>query len=187
MDTHNAINVNIYDGFPKKEISFIDLSPSLADGKLLLEIIEKMSANIPDDIDFIISPESRGFIFGVPVAATKKVGFLSVRKSGKYPQTEVSKVMYKTEYSEDVLEVITQDLHCKKLWFVDDIFATGGTYRAINELVTKLGGTILGGSIVYDIEINNPPENFYFAYNKNHLNIIKRVNINEKLQNISCN
>jgi adenine phosphoribosyltransferase len=73
-----------------------------------------------------------------------------VRKKGKLPGDVIS-VTYDTEYSTDTLECSRIDLTGKGCWFVDDIYATGGTYRAVEDLVSQLGGNLLGGSVLLDV------------------------------------
>ena len=108
------------ENFPKEGILFKDITPLLQDAKGLQESIDKMAESVQDvDFDIVIGPESRGFIFGVPLAYKLQKGFVPVRKPGKLP--------YET------------------------ILATGGTTKAIVDLVEKLGGEVV--KIVYLIEL----------------------------------
>lgn len=158
----SELNIRTQMNFPIEGIEFIDINPMIINKELYNEVIENFVTQIHDKkIDYIISPEARGFLFGSPVANRLNVGFIPVRKKGKMPPTTVEKVFeYKKEYGKDILELpklINNDSYKdKNFYIIDDIYATGNTARAIKESVESLGGNILGTGVVINIkELNN--------------------------------
>ena len=147
-----------YLDFPEKGINFIDLTQSLLDPKVTDEIINSLIKLCKKDIkniDYIISPDARGFIWGSMIAKKLNLGFIPVRKVGKLPdEALLGKIKYKTEYSVTELCLPKADINNKKLLFVDDVYATGGTYFAIKELINQNGGTLIGGVVLVDINIS---------------------------------
>ena len=139
--------------FPKKGIDFIDITTVLQDKDALAECMEVMKEKIKEfgDFELVVGPESRGFIFGTPIACALKKGFIPVRKKGKLPYKTISE-NYQLEYGFDVLEM-HQDAITKgqKVIIVDDLLATGGTTETIIKLVERLGGEVVG--IVYFVEL----------------------------------
>jgi len=128
--------------FPKKGILFRDITPLLQDAIFFRKAIDLLAKQCPEEIDLIVSAEARGFILGAALAYKLGVGFIPVRKPGKLPY-ETEKVKYELEYGEDTME-IHKDAIKKgdKILVLDDLLATGGTARAICDLVEKLGGEI---------------------------------------------
>ena len=144
--------IAIVEDFPIKGISFKDITPLLADGaafKLVTNDIkafaEKVGANL------IVGPESRGFIFGCPVAVELGIGFAPIRKPGKLPRETVSKE-YSLEYGSNTL-CMHADAVKKgdKVLIVDDLLATGGTIGAAVELIESLGATVVGCAFVVEL------------------------------------
>lgn len=141
MDLKDKIRV--IEDFPKEGISFKDITTLIADGEALKESIDQIANYLKDkEIDVVVGPEARGFIFGVPVAYALGVGFVPVRKKGKLPGETVS-VKYELEYGEDEL-FIHKDAIKKgqKVAIVDDLLATGGTIEAVAKLVELAGGEV---------------------------------------------
>ena len=139
--------------FPKEGIDFIDITTVLQDSEALQQSIEEMKKLTLEmgDFDLIIGPESRGFIFGVPVAYTLKKGFVPIRKKGKLPYKTIS-VEYQLEYGTDVLEIHQDAIRPgQKVVIIDDLLATGGTMESNIRLVEKLGGEVAG--LVFFIEL----------------------------------
>ena len=139
--------------FPKKGILFKDITPVLSDIDTLRASIKEMAAPFVDPrIDVVVGIESRGFIFGVPIADVLNCSFVPVRKPGKLPWKTES-VSYELEYGTDALE-IHKDAITKgqNVLIVDDLLATGGTAEATCKLVSKLGGNIKGLSLLIDLE-----------------------------------
>ena len=104
------------------------------------------------NVDVVVGPEARGFIFGVPVAYALGAGFVPVRKPGKLPADTV-KVEYDLEYGKDCLE-IHKDAIKKgtRVAIVDDLLATGGTIGAVAKLIEAVGGEVAGISIYYRVK-----------------------------------
>jgi adenine phosphoribosyltransferase len=140
--------------FPKEGIDFIDISTVLQDADALKECIDSLKCKVKElgDFDLIIGPESRGFIFGVPVAYAMNKGFIPIRKRGKLPYKTI-KVEYQLEYGTDVLEMHEDAIKPgQKVVIIDDLLATGGTTEANIRLVEKLGGEVVG--LVFFIELS---------------------------------
>ncbi|HOJ10699.1 MAG TPA: adenine phosphoribosyltransferase [Clostridiales bacterium] len=140
--------------FPKPGIDFIDITPVLQDADALRQCLEEMRAKILElgEVDLIIGPESRGFIFGAPLAYMLDKGFVPIRKKGKLPYKTIS-VEYELEYGTDILEMHEDAVKPgDKVVIVDDLLATGGTAESNIKLVEKLGGEVVG--LVYFIELS---------------------------------
>ena len=140
------------ENFPKEGILFKDITPLLQDAKGLQESIDKMAESVQDvDFDIVIGPESRGFIFGVPLAYKLQKGFVPVRKPGKLPYETIGQ-SYDLEYGSNTIEMHIDAIKPgQKVIIADDLLATGGTTKAIVALVEKLGGEVV--KIVYLIEL----------------------------------
>lgn len=141
MDLKSKIRV--IEDFPKKGISFKDITTLIKDKDALKEAIDRLCDFIDDDIDIIVGPESRGFIFGTAVAYKLGAGFVPVRKPGKLPGETVS-YTYDLEYGTDTIE-IHKDAIKKgdKVVIVDDLIATGGTLEASAKAIEMIGGEIV--------------------------------------------
>ena len=131
--------------FPKPGIRFKDITPMIGDGRALRAAIDRMAAAVSgEEIDRIAAPEARGFIFGAPLAAHLGAGFVPIRKPDKLPGDRTA-VTYDLEYGTDTVEVHSDAISPgERVLLVDDVLATGGTMAACRELVTKLGGTVVG-------------------------------------------
>ena len=139
--------------FPKQGITFIDITPKLADGKDLEETVNEMCKKVPKNVDYIIAPEARGYLFGVPIATKLGVGFIPVRKRGKLPDDLVYMAEYEKEYGKDILCLPKNDgYEGKNFYVVDDILATGGTLRACKDLIRKCGGNYVGAGMYIKIK-----------------------------------
>jgi len=139
-------------GFPKEGIIFKDITPLLKDGKKFREAVDLIADKFKDKrIDVVLSVEARGFIFGAAIAYKLGAGIVPIRKKGKLP-FKTHSITYDLEYGKDTLE-IHQDAFKKdaNVLIVDDLLATGGTTRAVIDLVEKLGGNIIG--IAFLIEL----------------------------------
>ena len=136
--------IRVIEGFPKEGISFKDITTLVADGEAFKESIDMIVEHLKDkNVDVILGPEARGFIFGVPVAYALGVGFVPVRKKGKLPAETVS-VDYSLEYGVDVLEIHKDAIKKgQKVAIVDDLLATGGTVEAVAKLVEKVGAEVV--------------------------------------------
>lgn len=138
--------------FPKPGIVFKDITPLLADTKALGYAIETMRAAIaPHRVDKIAGIESRGFLFGVPIARDLGVGFIPIRKPGKLPWRTRS-VEYELEYGSDTIEIHEDAIAAgDRVAIVDDLLATGGTMAASVRLIETLGGTVAACSVVIEL------------------------------------
>jgi len=144
--------IRVIENFPKEGISFKDITPLLSDGKVYKECIRQICEQLKDkDIDVIVGPEARGFLFGTSVAYELGVGFVPVRKPGKLPYETVS-VEYALEYGTDKIEMHKDAIKKgQKVVVVDDLLATGGTVGAITKLVEEMGGEIVSLNFVVEL------------------------------------
>ena len=139
--------------FPKKGIVFKDITPVLSDIETLRLSIKEMAAPYMDlNVDVVVGIESRGFIFGAPIADILGSSFIPVRKPGKLPWKTES-VSYELEYGNDSLEIHTDAIEPRQnVLIVDDLLATGGTAEATCRLVSKLKGNIVGFTVLVELE-----------------------------------
>ncbi len=138
--------------FPQKGILFRDITPVLQDPEHLCSCVDSL-CKIAEGIDFdlIAGPESRGFIFGVPMAYKMRKGFVPVRKAGKLPHETLRK-SYALEYGEASIEIHKDAIKKgQKVLIVDDLLATGGTCNALCELIEEAGGIVAGN--IFFIEL----------------------------------
>jgi adenine phosphoribosyltransferase len=131
--------------FPKPGISFKDITPVLKDPAAYRYVIDRMYDEYKDArVDLVLGVESRGFLFGAPLAVKLGRGFIPVRKPGKLPRERIS-ASYALEYGVDALEVHRDAVRDgQRVVLVDDVLATGGTIAACAQLVRKLGGEVVG-------------------------------------------
>ena len=131
--------------FPKPGIIFKDISPLLASPEALEECIRQMAALVENEkIDRVAGIESRGFLFGAPLAMWLGCGFTPIRKPGKLPW-RTNRVEYVLEYGTDALEIHQDGVEKgHRVLLVDDLLATGGTMKAAADLVTGIGGELVG-------------------------------------------
>lgn len=121
--------------FPKPGILFKDITPLLSSGPGLRHVVDAMAERYRGKIDAVVGIESRGFIFGAPVAYALGVGLCIVRKPGKLPH-DTHTVTYELEYGSDSLEIHQDALHPgARVVILDDLLATGGTAKAAIALV----------------------------------------------------
>lgn len=135
--------VSILD-FPEPGIIFRDITSVLQDADGLQMAIEAMQACIdPEEVDVIVGTESRGFIFGAPIAYNLHKPFVLIRKKGKLPRETVSKE-YALEYGTAEIEMHKDSIQPgQRVAVIDDLLATGGTLEACNQLVEELGGKVV--------------------------------------------
>ncbi|MEY4674333.1 MAG: Adenine phosphoribosyltransferase [Planctomycetota bacterium] len=130
--------------FPKKGILFKDITPLLAEPKALGAAIDRMAAFDWGRVDKVAAIESRGFLFGVPLAMRLQCGFVPIRKPNKLPW-KTNRVEYVLEYGTDAVEIHQDAVHPgERVLVVDDVLATGGTMGASCKLVESCGATVLG-------------------------------------------
>nr|WP_245352731.1 adenine phosphoribosyltransferase [Clostridium punense] len=148
--------IRVIDGFPKEGISFKDVTTLLQDGEALKATIDTIADYLKDkNIDIVVGPEARGFLFGVPVAYALGAGFVPVRKPGKLPY-DTMKVEYDLEYGSDVLEIHKDAIKPgQRVAIVDDLLATGGTVGAVAKLIEEVGGELVSINFVIELtELN---------------------------------
>lgn len=137
--------------FPKEGISYKDITPLLADAGALKEVTRQLAAPFVGKVDTVVGIESRGFIFGAPVALELGVGFQVVRKPGKLP-AETHAITYDLEYGTDTLEIHKDAIPAgARVLLVDDLLATGGTARATVELLSQLDVEIVAAAFVIEL------------------------------------
>jgi adenine phosphoribosyltransferase len=139
--------------FPRPGILFRDITPLLLDPDGLEQAITRLAEDVGDQsVDYVVAAEARGFILGAALAQQLHAGFVPARKPGKLPADTVS-AEYALEYGLDGLEVHADALaDGARVLVHDDLLATGGTARALCELVTGLGGQIVGCSFLIELE-----------------------------------
>ena len=138
--------------FPEPGIIFRDVTSILQDADGLHLAIDLLQDTLRDvDFDVVVGPESRGFIFGVPIAYNMHKSFVPVRKKGKLP-CETIEEKYDLEYGSAVIEIHKDAIKPgQKVVIVDDLIATGGTTEAIIRLVERLGGEVMKISFVMEL------------------------------------
>jgi len=145
--------------FPKPGIGFKDITPLLIDPKATKECLQLLLDGLKNKkIDKVIGVESRGFFFGTLLAQELNAGFVPVRKPKKLPFDTIS-ATYDLEYGTDTLEIHTDAIKKgEKILIHDDVLATGGTAKAVCELVEKLGGEIVQLSFIMELTFLNGRE-----------------------------
>ena len=139
--------------FPKKGILFRDITTLIGDKEKFRLVVDKLAERYRGkNVEYIVSVESRGFIFGAVLSYVIGAGLVLVRKKGKLPAS-THEVSYDLEYGKDTLE-IHKDAFPKgaKVLILDDLLATGGTTAAAMELVEKAGGKIVEAAFVIELE-----------------------------------
>ena len=139
--------------FPQEGVLFRDITPLMADGEafheaceMLIDYAKKVGAQV------VAGPESRGFIFGCPVAHELKIGFVPVRKPGKLPRKTIS-YKYDLEYGSNELHIHADAIKSgQKVLIIDDLLATGGTVEATAKMIEQLGGEVVGCAFLIELE-----------------------------------
>ena len=145
--------------FPIEGILFRDITPLMANGDVFKEACLELTEYAKDlNVDVVAGPESRGFIFGCPVANNLGVGFAPIRKPNKLPRETVS-VSYSLEYGSNTLCMHKDAIKPgQRVLIVDDLLATGGTTKAAIELIESLGGVVAGACFLIELEDLNGRE-----------------------------
>jgi len=139
--------------FPKEGILFRDITTLLKDVKGLKDIIDIFSERYKNkDIKYILGADARGFIFGAAIAYNIGAGFVPIRKKGKLPYKKITE-SYDLEYGSNAIEIHEDAIERgDKVVIVDDLLATGGTAKAMVDLVNKLGGDIEELAFMIELE-----------------------------------
>ncbi|WP_352400591.1 adenine phosphoribosyltransferase [Anaerotignum sp.] len=142
--------------YPEKGVMFRDITTLLKDAEALVEAVDQMQKNLEGlEFDLILGPESRGFIFGMPIAYNLKKGFIPIRKKGKLPSEVVSKE-YSLEYGTATIEMHKDAvLPGQKVVIVDDLLATGGTAKAIVDMVEGVGAEVVSMNFLIELDFLN--------------------------------
>lgn len=150
--------MNLYDkiasipDYPIEGVLFRDITPLMNDGEafrkavnLMIDFAKEMEAEV------VVGPESRGFIFGCPVAYDMGIGFVPVRKPGKLPR-ETKAYSYDLEYGSNELHIHADAIKPgQKVIIIDDLLATGGTVEATVKLVESIGGVVVGCAFLIEL------------------------------------
>ncbi len=145
--------------FPEKGILFRDITTLIKDPDGLRYAIVSLNRKVYGvQFDYIVAPESRGFIFGIPVAYEMDKGFIPIRKAGKLP-AETYQADYELEYGKATIEMHKDALKPgDKVIIIDDLLATGGTAKAMKELVEKAGAEVVKFVFLIELEGLNGKE-----------------------------
>lgn len=138
--------------YPKPGILFRDVTSLMQDGAAFAAVIDHLKAHYSSQgITKIVGTESRGFIFGAPLAYAMGIAFVPVRKPGKLPRETIAE-HYQLEYGQDTLEIHLDAISpTDKILLVDDLLATGGTIDATTKLVRRLGGQVADATFVVNL------------------------------------
>ncbi len=139
--------------FPKKGILFRDITPLLQEGEVYRQACQELGDFAKKvGAEVILGPESRGFIFGCPVANDLKIGFVPIRKPNKLPR-ETIEATYELEYGKNILSIHKDSIKKgQKVCIIDDLLATGGTMKAAIDLVEQLGGIVAGIAFLIELK-----------------------------------
>ncbi len=145
--------VSIVEDWPKKGISFKDITTLMANGEAYKYATNKIVEYAKEKkIDVVVGPEARGFIIGCPVAYSLGIGFIPVRKPNKLPR-EVISYKYDLEYGSNTLTIHKDSIKKgQRVLITDDLLATGGTIEATIKLVEQLGGIVAGIAFLIELK-----------------------------------
>ena len=139
--------------FPKPGILFLDITTATKDAKSMNLMIDFLFEKFKDEnIDYVAGIESRGFIFGAPLACRLNAGFIPIRKPNKLPADTI-KESYSLEYGTDTIEMHADALkEGDRVLIVDDLLATGGTALAACNLVKKVGAEVVSTAFIIELD-----------------------------------
>ena len=165
-ELNEELNIRTQKNFPIDGIEFIDITPLIIQKNVLNEITEKFVEELKNkNIDYLVLPEARGFLFGTPVASKIGAGILPVRKKGKLPPDYIEcSFEYEKEYGKDILELpklVNESYEGKRFYIIDDLYATGNTIKAIASAIEELGGVLVGYGCVLNIPSLNNDERLF--------------------------
>ena len=142
--------------FPMQGILFRDVTPLLRDPRGLAQVVDALAERYRGQgVDAVAGIESRGFLFGAPLAVALGIGFVPIRKLGKLPAEKISRE-YALEYGTNSLEVHRDAVRAgERVLLMDDLLATGGTARAAAELLEELGARVVEAAFVIELAFLN--------------------------------
>ena len=145
--------IALVEDYPKKGIKFRDITPLLANGKAFNYATDEIVKYAKEkNIDIVVGPEARGFIFGCPVSYALEVGFAPVRKPGKLPRETID-YKYDLEYGSNTLCMHKDAIKPgQRVLIVDYLLATGGTVEATIKIVEELGGVVAGMAFLIELD-----------------------------------
>jgi len=145
--------IRIVPDFPKKGIEFYDITTLIKDKQAFAEVIDLLYEKFKNyNLDYVVAIESRGYLFGAPLAYKLGCGLVIIRKPNKLP-AKTERIEYGLEYGKDILEIHTDSIEAgKKVLIIDDLLATGGTIKAACSLVEKLQGHIKALAFVVELK-----------------------------------
>jgi adenine phosphoribosyltransferase len=148
--------------FPESGISFKDITPLIEDGPTLHASVEALAESVEGmEYDRILSAEARGFVFGTALAYRARKGLVLARKPGKLPRETIA-AFYELEYGMNSLEIHTDSIpDGSRVLVADDLLATGGTARAMCELVERAGGVVAGVAFLIELAFLDGRKNLY--------------------------
>lgn len=138
--------------FPKKGIQFLDITTGIKDAEALKAMVDFLYDIYKDkNIDYVAGIESRGFIFGMPLAYKLNAGFIPIRKPNKLPAETIQET-YELEYGTDSIEIHADAIEAgANVVVVDDLLATGGTACAACNLIKKVGGKVDSAAFIIEL------------------------------------
>lgn len=142
--------------FPQPGVSYKDITPLIEDGPAFHAAVQSLADSTSGlDYDRILSAEARGFVFGTALAYRRERGLILARKPNKLPRATIS-AAYDLEYGQDTLHAHADSIRPgTRVLVVDDLLATGGTARAMCQLVENAGGTVVGVSVLIELSFLN--------------------------------
>lgn len=162
----NELHIRTQKDFPQEGIEFIDIMPLIIQKETFKEIVDRFVEEIKDKkVEYIVGAEARGFIIGAAVASKLDIGFVPVRKAGKLPPTTVEKQFaYEKEYGKDKMELpklVGEEYTGKRIYVIDDIYATGNTMNAMKQAIEEVGGIVVGQGVIMNIKELNDAQDVY--------------------------
>ena len=162
----NELHIRTQKDFPQEDIEFIDIMPLIIQKDTFKEIVDKFVKEIKDKkVEYIVGAEARGFIIGAALASKLDIGFVPVRKAGKLPPTTVEKQFsYEKEYGKDKMELpklVGEEYIGKRIYIIDDIYATGNTMKAMKQAIEEVGGIVVGQGVIMNIKELNDAKDVY--------------------------
>ncbi|MFT4229648.1 MAG: adenine phosphoribosyltransferase [Microbacterium sp.] len=137
--------------YPEPGVLFRDITPLLADAAALRAVVDALVAPFRGEFDVVAGIEARGFLLAAAAAIAADVGLVPIRKAGKLPRPAAS-VSYALEYGTAAIEAHDDIAPGTRVLLIDDVLATGGTVAAAHELVSRLGGVVVGTTVLMELE-----------------------------------